>query len=87
MSRTGRRRPNEPELVGASDAAEILGVRQPNLRTLSGLPEPYDKIRATTLWRKDEMQAFADARRAAREEREAREAAAREAADEPPVAA
>lgn len=78
----GPRRPHEPLLVGAADAAEILGKRQSNLRTVKGLPKPYqpreiskldeqgnpvldkdgnpvltfiDKVRATTLWRADEI--------------------------------
>lgn len=68
--RRGPRKTGEPELVGAKEAAAILGVKQPNLRTLRGLPEPYDKAAATTLWRKDEVEAFA-AERAARRPREA----------------
>jgi hypothetical protein len=59
MIRSGRRRPGEPELLGARDAAEILGVAQTNLRTLKGLPEPYDKVSATTLWRKSDIERFA----------------------------
>lgn len=62
MNKTGPRKPNEPELMGAADAAECLGVKQPNLRTLRGLPEPYDKVRATTLWRADEIREFAASR-------------------------
>jgi hypothetical protein len=42
----------------------------------SGLPEPYDKIRATTLWREDEMRAYA-AQRASEKARSAEEAAER----------
>lgn len=61
-SKTGPRHPDEPELVGAMDAAEILGVRQVNLRTLRDLPLPYGKIRASTVWRADEMRAFAKQR-------------------------
>jgi hypothetical protein len=45
--------------MGAIEAAEALGVRQPNLRVLHGLPEPYDKVRATTLWRADEIRELA----------------------------
>jgi hypothetical protein len=55
----GPRKASEPELVGAADAAAILGVHQQNLRRQVGLPEPYDTVRATTLWRADEIRAFA----------------------------
>jgi hypothetical protein len=54
-----QRRPDEPELVGASEAAEILGVHQTNLRVVAGLPAPYDRIKATTLWRTKEVRALA----------------------------
>ena len=54
-----RRRPDEPELMGAHEAAETLGIWQTNLRKVSGLPKPYQKIRATTLWRAQEIRAFA----------------------------
>jgi hypothetical protein len=60
MIRTGRRRGSEPELVGASEAADLCGCAQSNLRTLRGLPEPYAKLRATTLWRKTDMRRFAE---------------------------
>jgi hypothetical protein len=64
---TGRRRPHEPKVIGAAQAALIIGVRQSNLRTLAGLPDPYDKVSSGTLWREDEIRAFADARRDARQ--------------------
>jgi hypothetical protein len=57
--RTGARYPSEPELMGAKEAAEALGVGQTNLRVVSGLPEPYDSVGATTLWRADEIRALA----------------------------
>lgn len=53
--RKGARHQGEPRVIGAAEAAEILGVRQPNLRTVRALPEPYDKIRATTLYREDDV--------------------------------
>jgi hypothetical protein len=61
--KTGIRKLREPEVLGAAEAAEALGVRQVNLRTLKGLPEPYGKIKATTLWRAEEVRAFAEIRR------------------------
>lgn len=54
-----KRRPDEPELMGAQEAALTLGVAQTNLRTVAGLPTPYDKLAATTLWRADEIRSLA----------------------------
>jgi hypothetical protein len=54
-----KRRSDEPELMGAQEAARTLGVQQPNLRTVAGLPAPYDKVAATTLWRADEIRSLA----------------------------
>jgi hypothetical protein len=64
MSKGARKR-GEPRVIGAKEAAALCGVRQSNLRILSGLPEPYDKTSATTLWRYDEIKAFAEKREAA----------------------
>jgi hypothetical protein len=58
----GPRKASEPELVGQKDAAAILGVRPTNLRTVAGLPEPYDHISSGTLWRRDEIEELADQR-------------------------
>jgi hypothetical protein len=55
----GPRRVTEPELVGAAEAARLLGVRQSNLRTLAGLPEPYQRLRSGTLWRATDIKALA----------------------------
>lgn len=60
------RRKSEPELMGAAEAAEALGVRVSNLYTLAGLPTPYDRVRATALWRSKEIVAFAERRAEAR---------------------
>jgi hypothetical protein len=57
--------------MGAIEAAEAIGVRQVNLRATAGLPEPYQRVRATTLWRADEIRQFA-AERDARLEAERR---------------
>lgn len=54
-----KRRVDEPELMGAQEASLTLGVQQTNLRTVSGLPTPYDKVAATSLWRADEIRALA----------------------------
>jgi hypothetical protein len=57
--RKGPRKRSEPELVGAAEAAELCGTKPSNLGQLRGLPDQYDKIRATTLWRREEMEKFA----------------------------
>jgi hypothetical protein len=61
-TKTGARKASEPELMGAAEASSCLGVLQQNLRTISGLPEAYDKIRATTLWRAEEIRSLAEKR-------------------------
>lgn len=57
-----KRRRNEPEMMGAAEAAKTLGVLQTNLRVVAGLPEPYQKIKSTTLWRAKEIRELAIAR-------------------------
>lgn len=64
--KTGPRTAGEPELLGAVEAAETLGVDQTNLRKLAGLPAPYDKVRATTLWRAEEVRKLAELRTSGR---------------------
>lgn len=54
-----KRRPDEPELMGAAEAAKTLNVRQSNLRSLKGLPQPYQRLRSGTLWRADEIRSLA----------------------------
>jgi hypothetical protein len=46
----GRVRQLAPDVMGAFEAAEALGVAQTNLRTVKGLPEPIGKLKATSLW-------------------------------------
>jgi hypothetical protein len=62
----GARQPGEPKLMGASQAAKVLGVSQTNLRVQAGLPEPYDKVAGGTLWRADDIAEFARSREAKR---------------------
>lgn len=57
------RRKDEPKLYGASEAAEVLGVEQSNLRRIPTLPAPYQRLRLGTLWRADEVDALAKQRR------------------------
>jgi hypothetical protein len=62
----GARKPSEPELISAFQAAMILGVTRSNLYTVSGLPEPYQKrgtgpgqVHSGNLWRRREIEQFA----------------------------
>ena len=59
----GARQKKEPRLFGAQEVADCIGVRQSNFRVLPGLPEPYDTLAATTLWRANEIRGFAAERR------------------------
>lgn len=77
---TGARRTNEPELFGVAETAEVLGINTTNLRAIVGLPEPYDKIRASPLYRADEVRALAARRNARIAAEAARRAAKQEAA-------
>jgi hypothetical protein len=60
--KNGPRKRGEPVLIGAAEAAEICGTASSNLGQIVGLPEPYDKIRASTLYRRNEVERFAEAR-------------------------
>jgi len=46
-------------LMGSSEAAQTVGVQQPNLDTVSGLPEPAYRVKATRLWVGEELRQFA----------------------------
>lgn len=54
-----RRRASEPKIIGAAEAAEIVGCLINNLHRTAGLPEPYDRIRASALWRREDIEKFA----------------------------
>jgi hypothetical protein len=62
----------ELDVMGAAEAAEVLGVGQTNLRTVKGLPEPVGKIRASTLWRGAAIRRLAAQRAAQRRSHGAR---------------
>ena len=47
-------------LMGSSEAAACVGVQQPNLDQVAGLPEPVMRVRATRLWIAAEIEAFVD---------------------------
>jgi hypothetical protein len=72
--KSGRRKAGEPRLMGAKEAAAALGVGQTNLRVTAGLPEPYDVIGATTLWRAEDVVELAK-HKSSRRKREAHLAA------------
>jgi len=55
-----------PPLVGKAEAAEIIGVNPNNMVKLVGLPDPLQAagirgfaVRATPLWRRADIVAFA----------------------------
>ena len=54
---------DERPLMGAMEAAQTLGVEQTNLRTLSGLPEPYQVLRMGSVWLADDIIKFRDKRK------------------------
>lgn len=68
-----------PPLVGKREAGAILGVHPDNMRKLKGLPKPLDgtgptadrpaddgtEVAATPLWRRADIEAFAESRRMA----------------------
>lgn len=54
------RHPKVPQLFGASEVAEAIGVSQTNLQFIKDLPEPVQKIRASRLWLADEILVFAE---------------------------
>jgi hypothetical protein len=62
MRKRGARKAGEPELMGAKEAAAALGVGQTNLRVTADLPEPYDKVAATTLYRAADIAELAESR-------------------------
>jgi hypothetical protein len=48
------------ELVGRTEAAQILGVQRPNLTTMKGLPEPVvEYLHAGKLWLRRDIEKFA----------------------------
>lgn len=52
-----------PEIVGLPEAAEILGVKAPNVRKVRGLPEPR-YVSKRPIWSAEELRAFARERAA-----------------------
>jgi hypothetical protein len=54
---------NEPEFLGAHEAAQLLGVRQSNLRKLVGLPTPYQDLLMGSLWKRSDIEDFKEALR------------------------
>jgi len=63
----GARKPGEPRLYAAKEAAAALGVHQTNLCRLKDIPEPYATVTVATLWRADEIDELAKARHRAKQ--------------------
>lgn len=53
-----------PELMGAYEACQELGVASGNLRKVAGLPEPVAQVKATALWLAEDIRALARKRAA-----------------------
>lgn len=49
-----------PELMGAAEVSEALGVRVCNLTFVEDLPLPVSRLRATRLWLASDIRAFAE---------------------------
>lgn len=48
-----------PDLVGAAEFADLLGVLNSNLRRVSGLPKPIAMLKVGPVWDAEEAKAFA----------------------------
>jgi len=55
-----------PELMGTAEVAEALGVKTSNLQFIPDLPEPVQRLRATRIWRAQDIREFAVVYRARR---------------------
>lgn len=53
-----------PELMGAYEACQLLGVQSGNLRKTAGLPEPVQELRMGSIWRAEDIRRFASERAA-----------------------
>jgi hypothetical protein len=51
-------------LYGASEAAERLNVKQPNLRPIPGLPDAVAQLRCGSVWLREEVDELARTRKA-----------------------
>jgi hypothetical protein len=60
-----------PELMGATEVAQELGVKQTNMRKIPGLPEPCTVLIRGALWRADVIREFAAEREVRRADRRA----------------
>ena len=59
-----------PELMGAIEAARVLGTKRNNLNKIARLPEPCQYLERGAVWRADVIREFAEAREKARKELE-----------------
>lgn len=48
-----------PELMGAAEVADHLGIKRQNVNRQAGLPAPVQQLRATRVWIADEIRAYA----------------------------
>lgn len=54
------------EFMGVKEAAAELGVAPSNLATVSGLPEPKQRLACGSLWKASDIRELAERRRKAK---------------------
>jgi predicted DNA-binding transcriptional regulator AlpA len=64
MSKVRRALAGDEPILGAREAAAVLGVSQSNLRELVGLPEPFQTLAMGNIWLRSDIEAFRDRRAA-----------------------
>jgi hypothetical protein len=79
-----RKNESVPELLGAKEVADELGVRVSNLERVVGLPAEVGDLACGRIWRADVIRPFADERRERRaaEKRQAAERRKQKAAEQ-----
>lgn len=50
------------EIMGRTEAADVLGVHRTNLTQLKGLPRPLFRLKAGTFWLASDIREFAERR-------------------------
>jgi len=55
--------PKVPELMGAREVADALGVDRRNLYKVASLPKPAQELRSGPVWVKEEIDKFIEQRK------------------------
>jgi hypothetical protein len=69
-----RRRRRGPELMGAREVADCLGVKVSNLQFIKDLPQPLQELTCGRVWLAAEIRKFAEVYEARREARQTKAA-------------